>query len=167
MAKVRVGVAGYGTIGQRLADGVAMQGDMELVGIADLAPTLAIRALRENDMIGANGVKYDLYLVGGADKAKFDALDIPTAGSFEDLCGKVDIMLDLMCDIIKILREIIFCLQRHFPGPVQLCYRFVNLILQFGKIILIALKKNPSSPYIHLFQICSQLFYPSPPFPAP
>ena len=26
MAKVRVGVAGYGTIGQRLADGVAMQG---------------------------------------------------------------------------------------------------------------------------------------------
>ena len=94
MAKVRVGVAGYGTIGQRLADGVAMQGDMELVGIADLAPTLAIRALRENDMIGANNVKYDLYLVGGADKAKFDALDIPTAGSFEDLCGKVDIMLD-------------------------------------------------------------------------
>ena len=56
MAKVRVGVAGYGTIGQRLADGVAMQEDMELVGIADLAPTLAIRALRENVMIGANGV---------------------------------------------------------------------------------------------------------------
>ena len=67
MKKIRVGVAGYGTIGQRLADGVAMQGDMELVGIADLAPTLAIQALRENDMIGANGVKYDLYLVGGAD----------------------------------------------------------------------------------------------------
>ena len=43
--KIRVGVAGYGTIGQRLADGVAMQGDMELVGIADLAPTLSIRAL--------------------------------------------------------------------------------------------------------------------------
>ena len=45
MAKVRVGVAGYGTIGQRLADGVAMQEDMELVGIADLAPTLAIREI--------------------------------------------------------------------------------------------------------------------------
>ena len=30
MAKIKVGVAGYGTIGQRLADGVAMQGDMEL-----------------------------------------------------------------------------------------------------------------------------------------
>ena len=42
MAKIKVGVAGYGTIGQRLADGVAMQGDMELVGIADLAPTLCL-----------------------------------------------------------------------------------------------------------------------------
>ena len=45
--KVKVGVAGYGVIGQRLADGVARQGDMELVGIADVAPTLAVRALAE------------------------------------------------------------------------------------------------------------------------
>ncbi len=45
MAKVKVAVAGYGVIGQRLADGVAMQEDMELIGIADLLPTLSIRAL--------------------------------------------------------------------------------------------------------------------------
>ena len=69
--KIRVGVAGYGTIGQRLADGVALQGDMELVGVADLAPTLAIRALKEK------GMPYRLYLVEGADKSKFDALGIP------------------------------------------------------------------------------------------
>ena len=56
MSKGKAGVAVYGTIGQRLADGVAMQEDMELEGIADLA----IRALRENDMIGANNVKYNL-----------------------------------------------------------------------------------------------------------
>ncbi|MBQ6196223.1 MAG: type II glyceraldehyde-3-phosphate dehydrogenase [Lachnospiraceae bacterium] len=94
MGKVRVGVAGYGTIGQRLADGVAMQGDMELVGIADLVPSLSIRALRENDMIGANDVKYNLYLVDGADPAAFAKYDIPVAGTFEDLCKNVDIMLD-------------------------------------------------------------------------
>ena len=94
MKKIRVGVAGYGTIGQRLADGVALQGDMELVGIADLAPTLSLRALREQDMIGVNGVKYNLYLVQGADKSAFDALDIPVAGTFEDLCKEVDVMLD-------------------------------------------------------------------------
>lgn len=94
MEKIKVGVAGYGTIGQRLADGVAMQGDMELVGIADLAPTLSLQALNENEMIGAAGVTYKLYLVGGADKAAFAAKGIPVAGSFEELCGKVDIMLD-------------------------------------------------------------------------
>jgi len=94
MKKIRVGVAGYGTIGQRLADGVAMQEDMELVGIADLAPTLSLQALRENDMIGANNVEYKLYLVEGADPAAFAAKDIPVAGSFEDLCKNVDIMLD-------------------------------------------------------------------------
>lgn len=85
---VRVGVAGYGVIGQRLADGVALQKDMELVGVADLAPTLAVRALKEK------GMPYDLYLVEGADKAKFDELGIPVKGSFNDLISKVDIMLD-------------------------------------------------------------------------
>lgn len=94
MKKIRVGVAGYGTIGQRLADGVALQGDMELVGIADLAPTLSLQALRERDMIGANGVEYKLYLVDGADPATFAAKDIPVAGSFEELCKNVDVMLD-------------------------------------------------------------------------
>ena len=94
MGKIKVGVAGYGTIGQRLADGVAMQGDMELVGIADLAPTLSLKALRERDMIGANGVKYNLYLVDGADEAAFADAKIPVAGSFEELCKNVDVMLD-------------------------------------------------------------------------
>ena len=88
MAKIKVGVAGYGTIGQRLADGVALQGDMELVGVADLAPTLAIRALYEK------GMPYDLYLVSGASSEPFDKLGIPVAGTFEDLLDKVDIMLD-------------------------------------------------------------------------
>ncbi|MDO5702099.1 MAG: type II glyceraldehyde-3-phosphate dehydrogenase [Lachnospiraceae bacterium] len=88
MAKVRVGVAGYGTIGQRLADGVARQEDMELVGIADMAPTISIRALYEK------GMPYDLYLVDGANKEDFDKIGIPTKGSFDDLLGKVDIMLD-------------------------------------------------------------------------
>lgn len=88
MAKVKVGVAGYGVIGQRLADGVALQQDMELVGVADLAPTLSVRALHQK------GMPYDLYLVDGADKAQFDALGIPVSGTFRDLVSKVDIMLD-------------------------------------------------------------------------
>ena len=85
---IKVGVAGYGVIGQRLADGVALQKDMQLVGVADIAPTLSVRALRER------GMPYDLYLVEGADQAKFEALKIPVKGSFSDLVGQVDIMLD-------------------------------------------------------------------------
>jgi glyceraldehyde-3-phosphate dehydrogenase (NAD(P)) len=88
MKKVKVGVAGYGTIGQRLADGVAKQGDMELVGIADFAPTLAIRALYEK------GMPYDLYLVDGADQSAFEKLGIPVKGNFNALLDQVDIMLD-------------------------------------------------------------------------
>ena len=88
MKKIRVGVAGYGTIGQRLADGVAMQEDMELVGVAVRSPNLAVRALYEK------GMPYDLYLVEGADSAPLEALGIPVTGTFRDLLGKVDIMLD-------------------------------------------------------------------------
>jgi glyceraldehyde-3-phosphate dehydrogenase (NAD(P)) len=88
MSKVKVGVAGYGTIGMRLADGVAKQKDMELVGVADVAPTLSVRALHEA------GMTHKLFLVDMDQKSKFDELDIPVSGSFEDLLGEVDIMLD-------------------------------------------------------------------------
>ncbi|VBB09208.1 Hypothetical protein LUCI_4495, partial [Lucifera butyrica] len=70
---VKVGVVGYGVIGQRLADGVARQKDMELVGVADVAPTLAIRALKEK------GMPYAFYLGMAENKPQFDALAIPVA----------------------------------------------------------------------------------------
>ena len=36
----KVGVVGYGVIGQRRADGIALQEDMELAGAADVAPSI-------------------------------------------------------------------------------------------------------------------------------
>jgi len=88
MAKVKVGVAGYGVIGQRLADGVARQGDMELVGIVDVAPTLSIRALYDSEK------PYDLYVVDDSMKEAFRPEGIPVRGNFDDLLSKVDIVLD-------------------------------------------------------------------------
>jgi len=88
MSKVKVGVIGYGTIGQRLADGVALQGDIELKGIVDVAPTLALRALYES------GMPYELFLVDPARKPAFDAIGIPVSGSMEELLGQVDVVLD-------------------------------------------------------------------------
>ncbi len=88
MSKVRVGVIGYGTIGSRLADGVALQGDMELVGVADVAPTLPLRALYES------GVSYPVYSVEPEKAGKFAEAGIPLAGTLDDLLGKIDVALD-------------------------------------------------------------------------
>jgi glyceraldehyde-3-phosphate dehydrogenase (NAD(P)) len=88
MSKVKVAVIGYGVIGQRLADGVALQGDMELVGIADAGVTLSIRALKER------GMPYDLYAATEESASKFAESGIPCSGSLDELLDKVDIALD-------------------------------------------------------------------------
>ena len=88
MKKVKVAVIGYGVIGQRLADGVALQGDMELVGIADAGVTLSIRALKER------GMPYDLYAATEESAGKFAEVGVPCSGSLGELLDKVDIALD-------------------------------------------------------------------------
>ena len=88
MSKPKVVVVGYGTIGTRLADGAARQGDMELLGVVDVAPTLPVRALHES------GMAYNLFLVDPARKPEFDALGIPVAGTFEEVLSQADIALD-------------------------------------------------------------------------
>ena len=67
---------------------VALQEDMELVGIADVAPTLAIRALAEQ------GMPYDLYCAVPDKVDGLKAAGIPVTGMFDDLLDKVDVMLD-------------------------------------------------------------------------
>ena len=42
-ARTRVAVNGYGVIGKRVADAIALQDDMELAGIADIASDWRIR----------------------------------------------------------------------------------------------------------------------------
>lgn len=85
---IKVGVAGYGVIGQRLADGVALQKDMELVGVADVAPTLSVRALKEK------GMPYKLYNALPENQKLFEDAGIPVSGTLEELVQSVDIMLD-------------------------------------------------------------------------
>jgi glyceraldehyde-3-phosphate dehydrogenase (NAD(P)) len=84
----KVGVAGYGVIGQRLADGVAAQGDMELVGVADVAPTLPVRALAER------GMPYKLFTAMPEKKNLLTDAGIAVSGTLEELVQEVDIMLD-------------------------------------------------------------------------
>ncbi len=88
MSKVKVGVVGYGVIGQRLADGVARQEDMELVGVCDVAPTLAVRALKEK------GMPYKLFLASEDRRKDIEALNIPVSGTLLDMANEADILLD-------------------------------------------------------------------------
>ena len=73
MAKVKGGVAGYGVIGQRLADDVALQGDMELIGVADVAPTVSVIALKHK------GMPYKMFNAAPDNKA-MEAAGIPLSG---------------------------------------------------------------------------------------
>jgi len=88
VGKPRVLVVGYGVIGQRLADGVARQEDMELVGVVDIAPTLSTRALHEA------GMAYRLFVVAPEQKAAFDEIGIPVSGTLDDALAETDIVLD-------------------------------------------------------------------------
>jgi len=87
MKRVKVGVAGYGVIGIRLADGVAAQQDMELVGVADVTPTLSVRALAQR------GMPYKMFNAAPGSDAMAQA-GIPVSGSFEELVQECDIILD-------------------------------------------------------------------------
>ena len=88
MAKVKVGVVGYGCIGQRLADGVAVQEDMEVVGVVDTAPTLAVRALHER------GMPYKLFCAIPDKRADIEGAGIPVSGTMDDLLKEIDVVLD-------------------------------------------------------------------------
>lgn len=88
MKKVKVAVVGFGVIGQRLADGIALQEDMELVGVVDAAPTLSVKALKER------GMPYDLYAAFPDAKVKLEEAGIPVTGLMEDILQQVDVALD-------------------------------------------------------------------------
>ena len=85
---VKVLVAGYGVIGQRLADGVALQDDMELVGVVDAAPTLSVLSLRDK------GMPYKLYAAFDSARTDLEAAGLKLSGTMEEILPEVDIVLD-------------------------------------------------------------------------
>ena len=83
---VRVAVNGYGVIGKRVADAVALQDDMELVGVADVASDFRVRVAVERG-----------HAVFASDRAAGDQMDaagIPVAGTLDDLLQRVDVVAD-------------------------------------------------------------------------
>ncbi len=87
---VRVAVNGYGTIGKRVADAVARQSDMTLVGVTKTRPSFEARHAIQKG--------YSLYVAGTQGPGEFEAAGLPVAGSLTDLLGKVDVVVDAAPD---------------------------------------------------------------------
>lgn len=84
--RARVAVNGYGVIGKRVADAVALQDDMQLVGIADVVYDYRIKIAVERG--------YPIYASVPEKRAEMEAAGIPVAGTLDDLLGQVDIVAD-------------------------------------------------------------------------
>jgi len=82
----QVGVNGYGTIGKRVADAVAAQPDMDLVGVAKTRPNFeAETALRKG---------YPLYAAVPERVDRFAEEGLDIAGEVEDLVTAADVIVD-------------------------------------------------------------------------
>jgi glyceraldehyde-3-phosphate dehydrogenase (NAD(P)) len=84
--KVRVAVNGYGVIGKRIADAVAAQDDMELVGVADMVNDWRIKV--------AVVKGYPVYASIPQAAEQMRAAGIPVVGDLDELLGRVDIIAD-------------------------------------------------------------------------
>ena len=84
--RARVAVNGYGVIGKRVADAVAQQDDMTLVGVADVVSDYRIRVAVERG--------YPVYAATNEARAAMEAVGVPVAGALNDLLGQVDVVAD-------------------------------------------------------------------------
>ncbi len=82
----KVAINGYGTIGKRVADAVALQGDMEIVGVSKMTPNFEARLAIEKG--------YPLYSTTKDVAAKFDKAGIKVHGALDDMLKEADLVVD-------------------------------------------------------------------------
>ena len=87
---IRVAVNGFGTIGKRVADAVARQPDMTLLGVTKTRPSFEARRAVEKG--------YPLFLAGEGSSSEFEAAGLPVAGRLDDLLRQVDVVVDCAPD---------------------------------------------------------------------
>jgi len=83
---IKVGINGYGVIGKRVADAVAMQPDMELAGVADVATDYRIAV--------AQARRYPIFGATDETVAAMAAAGLDPAGTLSDLLEQVDVIVD-------------------------------------------------------------------------
>src|SRR2546425_2165667 len=80
----KIAINGYGTIGKRVADAVALQDDMRLVGVAKTTPDFEAKlAVRKG---------YAVYAANKDALAKFEKAGVKAAGILDDLVNEADLV---------------------------------------------------------------------------
>lgn len=83
---IRVAINGYGTIGKRVADAVAAQKDMKVVGVSKTRPNAEAFVAKQRG--------YPLYIADISKKPAFEKVGLTVAGSVEDMLKTADVVVD-------------------------------------------------------------------------
>ncbi len=83
---IKVGVNGYGTIGKRVADAVALQPDMRLLGVVKARPDFKAKS--------AISKGYPLFAPDAKARQDFEKAGLHTYGVLEDLLKEIDVVVD-------------------------------------------------------------------------
>ena len=86
MEKIKVAINGYGVIGKRIADAVAVQDDMELIGVSDVVSDWRIKV--------AESKNYPVYASSRESNVTMSANGISVKGILDDLLKNADIVCD-------------------------------------------------------------------------
>ena len=83
---IKVAINGYGTIGKRVADAVAAQKDMKVIGVSKTRPNAEAFVAKQRG--------YPLYIADISKRAAFEKAGLTVAGSVEEMCRAADIVVD-------------------------------------------------------------------------
>ncbi|MBW2984383.1 type II glyceraldehyde-3-phosphate dehydrogenase [Candidatus Woesearchaeota archaeon] len=86
MDKIKVGVAGYGTIGKRVADVVKLQKDMELIGVTARSYSFRMATCAEKGI--------PMYAINSEAREELSENGLKTEGMVDDLLKNCDIIVD-------------------------------------------------------------------------
>ncbi len=84
--KAKVAINGYGTIGKRVADAVALQDDMEVIGVVKTRPSFEAIVAREKG--------FEVYTAAEENLEQFKKSKIEVSGTLDELLEKADIVVD-------------------------------------------------------------------------
>lgn len=85
MAKAKIAVNGYGTIGKRVADAVRAQNDMEVIGVSKTKPNYEASVAHQKG--------YDIY-APAENLGAFEKAGMPAAGTIEEMLEKAELVVD-------------------------------------------------------------------------